>query len=574
MVCTLSKYIGFLLVVLASVWVLPVFAHAEYIHSFDVTAELHVDGTTKITEEIDYRFDTPRHGIFRYIPVTHPQDPSEWYKERYIDITLDSVMLDGQAVPYTVEESRDQLYLKIGDPNLTIEGAHTYELVYSLRGAYSFIPNGGAEFFWNVTGEDWPVPIRAASVTIKDPDGIVTSARACYAGEAGASGSCARSTTTSEGIVYRHFELMPGEGMSFAVGLNRDIVERVVLERNQLFMVWIGLVVLWILSLGVFVYRYRTAYKTGNTIIAQYEPYEGLKPMYAGLLYDGTLHPQDITACIVYLAEQGFLRITATKDKVLFFFEVDDYEVTLVRSTADIESPFQVKVAELLFGSTPAVGSSVRLSDLKSNLSKQRENHRALEALRKDLRQELQADGFYKGSLPLLKLWLLMGGAVAGVILLFFFLRDMVSTNSAVFIGGVILLLVTLIVLSAANVRRTKKGYEALDHLEGFREYLSVAEKDRMTFHNAPKKSPEEFMKNLPYAIALGVEGEWAEVFKDVTIPNPDWYQGNTATFSAIGLTDSLDAFSTAFTTSSGTSASSGGGSVGGGGGGGGGGSW
>ena len=74
---------------------------------------------------------------------------------------------------------------------------------------------------------------------------------------------------------------------------------------------------------------------------------------------------------------------------------------------------------------------------------------------------------------------------------------------------------------------------------------------------------------------AFGVEEEWAKVFKDVTIPSPDWYEGgNAASFSAVSLTNSLGAFSSSFVASSGSSPSSGGGSAGGGAGGGGGGSW
>jgi uncharacterized membrane protein len=121
------------------------------------------------------------------------------------------------------------------------------------------------------------------------------------------------------------------------------------------------------------------------------------------------------------------------------------------------------------------------------------------------------------------------------------------------------------------------KGYEALDHLKGFREFLSVTNKERFAFHNAPKKNPTQFMEYLPYAIAFGVEEKWSDIFKDMTIPNPEWYDGGAAhSFSATNLTTSLGAFSTAFAVSSGSkgSASSGGGSVGGGGGGGGGGSW
>ena len=42
--------------------------------------------------------------------------------------------------------------------------------------------------------------------------------------------------------------------------------------------------------------------------------------MYTGVLLDDTLHPADITACIVYLAQQGYIKIKKINQKVLFFF--------------------------------------------------------------------------------------------------------------------------------------------------------------------------------------------------------------------------------------------------------------
>ena len=91
---------------------------------------------------------------------------------------------------------------------------------------------------------------------------------------------------------------------------------------------------------------------------------------------------------------------------------------------------------------------------------------------------------------------------------------------------------------------------------------------------------PEQFMEYLPFAIAFGVEKQWAKAFEDITIPNPDWYDGGSVgSFSAMNFTSSIGAFSSSIASSSVSSSSSSGGSSGGGfsgggGGGGGGGSW
>lgn len=53
-------------------------------------------------------------------------------------------------------------------------------------------------------------------------------------------------------------------------------------------------------------YRFNTAHDTGDTIIAQYELYPGVLPMYSGVVVDGKLDPMDITAGILHLAQEGF----------------------------------------------------------------------------------------------------------------------------------------------------------------------------------------------------------------------------------------------------------------------------
>ena len=48
-----------------------------------------------------------------------------------------------------------------------------------------------------------------------------------------------------------------------------------------------------------------------------------------------------------------------------------------------------------------------------------------------------------------------------------------------------------------------REGRSVMDQIDGFKQYLSVAEEDRLEFLNPPKKTPELFERFLPYAIAL-----------------------------------------------------------------------
>ena len=62
----------------------------------------------------------------------------------------------------------------------------------------------------------------------------------------------------------------------------------------------------------------------------------------------------------------------------------------------------------------------------------------------------------------------------------------------------------------------TLSGRKIMDQIEGFKLYLSVAEKDRLNLLNPPEKTPALFEKYLPYALALDVENAWSEQFAEV----------------------------------------------------------
>ena len=62
----------------------------------------------------------------------------------------------------------------------------------------------------------------------------------------------------------------------------------------------------------------------------------------------------------------------------------------------------------------------------------------------------------------------------------------------------------------------SRTGRRIMDQIEGFREYLSVAEEDRLNSLNPPEKTPELFERFLPYAVALDCENTWAAKFAGV----------------------------------------------------------
>ena len=143
----------------------------------------------------------------------------------------------------------------------------------------------------------------------------------------------------------------------------------------------------------------------------------------------------------------------------------------------------------------------------------------------------------------------------------------------------------------------TLEGRRLLDALEGYRDYLQLAESDVLALAgDAPAMSIALYERHLPFAMALGVEDKWSARFSAALASGlidpeqrdyqPTWYHSRSSYSSpqamssalAAGLSSATALASTPPQSSSssggGGGGSSGGGSSGGGGGGGGGGGW
>lgn len=147
------------------------------------------------------------------------------------------------------------------------------------------------------------------------------------------------------------------------------------------------------------------------------------------------------------------------------------------------------------------------------------------------------------------------------------------------FIALTLLIVINLITRSIYKKRLAKTSDEYYGVM-GLRQYIKIAERDRLLFEQRPDDLPKLFSKLLPFAVALGLGDVWARAFNGLLTANPDWYHGTNNAFSSAAFASSISGLSSSISSASSSGApssdggSGGGGSSGGGGGGGGGGSW
>ena len=182
---------------------------------YDVRVEIEPSGSLLVTETIEQQFgDTPRHGIFRYIPNRLRYDDEY---DRVYPIELISVETS-PGTPDDVETNEEQghFVIRIGDPDVEITGRHTYEITYRVEGAMNGFETHD-ELYWNAIGDRWEQTIREATVVVLGPAKITRVA--CFRGPFGSTQRCGRAEVQKGRGVFVDANLPPFNGMSVVVAL-------------------------------------------------------------------------------------------------------------------------------------------------------------------------------------------------------------------------------------------------------------------------------------------------------------------------------------------------------------------
>lgn len=571
---------------------------AERIRNFDVTISITADGSLEVLEVIEYDFGTAeRHGILRDIPVRFHYDDryDRVYRLSVQDITTSS----GTPDQFEVEEIENgRMRIRIGDPDRTITGRHTYSILYRVEGALNGFEDHD-ELYWNATGQDWPVPVDSATVTVKAPDEI-TAVR-CFAGASGSSLSCHRSVVRADEATFAHENLRAYEGVTVVVALPTGVVpapapildERWSAKRAfAITPLTVGLTsVIAALVLGVIGRMLWTASRdrryrgsavdvvfgsesgevqrvplfNGAPIPVEYTPPSNLRPGLVGTLRDEVAHPLDVTATIIDLATRGLLRIDEIE--AAGRFARSDWRLTrLTRNTAQLEA-----YERLLLDGLFEDGEEVELSALRTKFATR------LRKVQEELYRAMVSRGWYRSSpAQTRQRWLLFGFTVLATGIALFVVATIFTHWAIVPIpvmaGGIL-----LIAAHQATPARTAPGTAMLRRVRGFERFIASAEVYRARFAEESRL----FYDYLPYAVVFGLTDQWARAFEGLDdIPSPSWYSGADA-FSLAAFSHSMNSFAVtsagvvaATPASSGSSGFGGGGFSGGGGGGGGGGSW
>jgi uncharacterized protein (TIGR04222 family) len=586
--------------------------YVEHIDRFDVAMTVAPNGLLTVHESITYNFGgQAKHGIFRDLVERETYGTDGRY-DRLYRVTVKRVTMDGAhvATKASTKKATGAQYLdeRIGDPNRTITGAHTYAIDYTVRGALMTFPDHD-ELYWDAIGLQWPVPIDASSVTVNAPAAITRVG--CFSGANGSKLGCDIVRARGRVATFAQGDLGAGDGVTIVVGLPKGTIQpppAPILDKRwnvddafarrpdtvaptaALGGLGVGAVLLFAWRKGRD-RRYRGSAvdqamgnETGEEVVVppfakdagpvEFVPPDGIRPGQVGVLVDENANVLDVTATIIDLAVRGYLRITELPAEGLLRRR-HDYELERIDGPPPERRellPYERKVLVAIF----KTGPQVKLSELKYKFRSD------LGKIRDAMYDDAVGQKWYRARPDTTRaIWHGIGIAVVivGAGLTFLVAR---TTSYGLVPLAIVVTGLVLLVIANRMPARTGKGSAALSRVRGFRRLFDEGDEDlRSRFaeqHNI-------FSEYLPYAIVFGCAHKWARAFEGLdaeALGTGGWYSGQSGALNAVVLASAMDDFGTAATgtlyasqpSSSGSSGFGGGGGSGGGGGGGGGGSW
>ncbi len=560
-----------------------------------------------------------------------------------------SVKRDGREEPWHTESKSGGIRIYAGSEDVSLSsGHHQYVFSYRTNRQIRYFDDHD-ELYWNVTGNGWIFPILTATAVVNLPEGVSATDTAFFTGPRGATDRNASVSGDGNRLLFSTTRpLNAGEGLTIAVKMPKgsinppsaDDERRWWLSDNRDYFLGFGGLIL------VFLYYTRSWLKVGRdpargVLVPRWDPPDGISPALVNYIDNRGFSGQGwtaLSATALNLAVRGYVVLEDLKnsiiirrtDKPVGKEKLEAGEASLLnavgaKGSAD-DRQGQRNEGEVGGGQLPRrhrARAPRQILQCEYWIHRRAVSHSAPSALVAlfvfgTLEPETIAlmiipivvvvfisvfvAGFAKSFRPGRSLGAKIMSVIAiGIaafigfsilsslaLALFSSLVELHETPMLFAIGGIMLLNLLYVFIMGAP---TPLGAKLTDGIDGLRQYMTLAEKDRMNMAGAPEMSPQHFEKLLPYAVALGVEKPWSRAFETwlaaaaagaaAAAYAPSWYSGN---FGSGNFSDRIGGFSSSMAStiastipappSSSSSGFSGGGSSGGfsGGGGGGGG--
>lgn len=561
------------------------------IDNFDSKINILKNGKVSVTEKIDADFgQIQKHGILRNIPYLYYLDSKQYYTEA----SISSVLVNNTPVVYKTNKNGNFTEIKIGDPNKTISGKVRYKIDYQISGVLRSFEDHD-ELYWDVTGDNWIVPIKKASATITLDTGTILKID-CFEGSFGSNDRCLSKKIGSYSANFRiKNELLSGQGLTILIGFPKNtfpllkpippkdpVLSRDFPSKPKQFKVYTPNILLTIIftSAGFYLIYFfwskRGKDGVNQAIMVEYSPPLNLRPAQLGTLMDESADTLDVAATIVDLAVRGYIKIEEKPKK--WFLGKDDFVLEKISKDNLSLLLYEKLLLEKIFRTE----NSIKISELKNKF------YYDLVEIKSQLYKNVTEEGFFYTNPEKMRKTYAGFSILALIASVSFFAFGLYSSVLISSLSlAVVICSMVFIPVSKFIPKKTTKGFEIYKKGLGYKMFLEKVETYKQKF----LENKNLFSEVMPYTIIFGITEKFAKEFEKLGIPveNPNWYTSSKS-FNYITFSSSMNSFSflmtsaiayhasagiiNSFSVSSSSGFSTGGGFSGGGFGGGGGGSW
>lgn len=541
------------------------------INNYHVTMEVSENGQYHITETIDVFFNLPSRGIYRNL-ITNSKinfgnlDGEEVIYSYYFPIK--DITVEGH--PYSKEYEGDGISLRIGDPDVYLKGNQRFVIHYTVQSKDLGDERLGQLLYYNFNGASWDTYIHQFSFEINYPKPVNPEEFRVYVGNVGSTNTskahCDFNNDYKQTSCFIPETLNPGESVTALQKLSSDNSYITYPDYSTSFYIVLGISGLLVAFSLISFFKYGKDEPLVKTI--EFGPPVGFNSAEVGYVYDDVVDNKDVLSLILEWAKNGYI-IIKDDDGAVSFIKVRD----LSNQAADYER----KMFNRLFKS----GDEVATKDLKEKFytAIQQCQHGVKRTFKKKGRvlydkKSLQLQGIVMilSALPIalvvfVGLWnnylrgiaflsiiiVLIQGIVNGsiiysfkrlrknkgktisvlatIIMAFitmvvgFVIYVLTATFDIAFNYMVIAIIMSIIMAALAFVmdRRSDYGRRVYGQVLGLEEFIRFAHKHQLDM--MVKENPYIFYDILPYAYAFDLTDVWSEQFKDLQIPEVEFYQ-------------------------------------------------
>lgn len=531
------------------------------ISSYHTDIMVMEDNKIYVHEKLNVNFTEERHGIIRFVPERFSYRGEDGKVYMY-KTKISNLSVEGD--PYTVESDGDYQKIQIGDEDKTVTGDRTYILSYTIDVGEDRIPEYDM-LYLDLLGADNDCVVEKADFTITFEKPADMEKIQFYCGEVG--------TTDASGVTYQIADgkvtgstaraLKEGEALTVFLKLPADYYSGARTYKPFLMMIGI-LLLLGVTAAALFLFL-KTRGQRHVVSTVEFYPPEGMTSAEVGYIIDGVAGEEDVVSLFIWLADQGYLRISG-EGKDMTFTKVREMEKSMphylkVFYRGLFRKRESVTMKELTKDFYESYTST--LSCLKDHFSgKRRLSDTRVSAAgwgliagaaittfmglmgcggtvdsRLFLYSVLSGIILAGGGYILNYMWhqhifgkkshmMAVYGSMAGlygIVALLFVMRNTFFVN--IFPVMILLTGFIAVLVAAATYKFTDYKIEVSGKLLGLRQFIETAELDRLEMLVCD--NPEYFYHILPYAYVFGLTDKWIKQFEEIAVEPPLWYYGN-----------------------------------------------